>query len=377
MTALPARYADLLEKAERRHVPISALVELTHACNLRCEHCYLDLVSDRAIGALTTDEWKRVLGELADAGCLFLTLSGGEALLRRDFFEIARHARKLEFAIRVYSHGTLVTDDVADAIAELSPMAVEISLHGATAATHDGIVRRAGSFAKTTAGVRALVSRGVSVLLKCVVMKKNAAELGALRALAAELGARIHFDPEVTPKNDGSRGPVALAAQGEELERAMREVHAGASSCAHASQTGVDARLADGPCAAGRRTCHVDPKGDLFACTQWPHPVGNLRRKSFRELWESAPLFERLRATKLGDLACAGCGALAACSPCLALSLLEHGDLDGPSQTRCTGAAARAKALGVAGEPLGRATPPRGEASPATAPAALVRLRRK
>src|SRR5215471_4660046 len=117
--------AELFAAAERREVPLSALIELTHACNLDCEQCYLDLVPDRQIGALTTAEWKRILRELCDEGCLYLTISGGEPLARGDFFELASYARGLGFALRIFTNGTLVDDESADRIAALAPLGVE------------------------------------------------------------------------------------------------------------------------------------------------------------------------------------------------------------------------------------------------------------
>src|SRR5580704_13336325 len=108
-----SRYLDMFVRAQRKNVPITALVELTHACNLRCEHCYLDLLSDATIGALSTAEWKRVFGELARAGCLFLTLSGGEMLTRRDWFELACHARELGFALRLFTNAVLIDERAA------------------------------------------------------------------------------------------------------------------------------------------------------------------------------------------------------------------------------------------------------------------------
>jgi MoaA/NifB/PqqE/SkfB family radical SAM enzyme len=100
-------------RADQTLTPLSALVEITHACNVDCEHCYLDLVPDKKIGVLSLDEWKRILKELKDAGTLYLTISGGEILVRRDWFEIASHARRLGFALKLFTNGTLIDDDAA------------------------------------------------------------------------------------------------------------------------------------------------------------------------------------------------------------------------------------------------------------------------
>src|SRR4030095_7190721 len=73
------------------HAPFSAMIEISDRCNEVCVHCYQ--IQGRK-GEMSTEEIKTVLDELADMGVLFLTLSGGEPTLRKDFLDIVRHARE-------------------------------------------------------------------------------------------------------------------------------------------------------------------------------------------------------------------------------------------------------------------------------------------
>ena len=70
-----------------------------------------------------------------------LSLSGGEAMVRKDFFTIAEYARSKRFVLRIFTNGLLINAAAADRIAALHPYGVEISLYGADAATHDAITR--------------------------------------------------------------------------------------------------------------------------------------------------------------------------------------------------------------------------------------------
>jgi radical SAM protein with 4Fe4S-binding SPASM domain len=339
-------------RADQTLTPLSALVEITHACNVDCEHCYLDLVPDKKIGVLSLDEWKRILKELKDAGTLYLTISGGEILVRRDWFEIASHARRLGFALKLFTNGTLIDDDAADKMASLRLLQVEISLLGGIAATHDAIARRRGAFDKTIAGVKRLRARGVKVVLKCTAMEKNAEEIGVIETLAAELGCQFNVYFMVTPKNNGSTAPKELVATDDALLRAAKRVEELAGNRAPGSCGTLDARReekrTETPCAAGRRTCHVGPTGNLFPCTQWVEPVGSLRETSFADLWSTSAELERIRSTRVGDFpVCTRCELLSICNPCMALALLERGLPDGPSPTRCGLSELRAKALGM------------------------------
>src|SRR6478609_128315 len=89
---------QMTEKALARNIPLSVQLDLTYRCNERCVHCYLDHDDH---GEMTTAEIKDLLDQMADAGVFYLTVSGGEILMRRDFFDILEYARKRTFCIKL------------------------------------------------------------------------------------------------------------------------------------------------------------------------------------------------------------------------------------------------------------------------------------
>jgi AdoMet-dependent heme synthase len=82
---------ELNAKVTEAGVPFSVQLDVTYRCNERCVHCYLDHEDH---GEMTLQEIKSLLDQLADAGMFFLTLSGGEVMMRMDFFDILEYARQ-------------------------------------------------------------------------------------------------------------------------------------------------------------------------------------------------------------------------------------------------------------------------------------------
>jgi MoaA/NifB/PqqE/SkfB family radical SAM enzyme len=135
---------QIQERAARKKIPFSCHFDLTYHCNLNCVHCYV-VKEDRP--ELNTAEVKSILDQLAAAGTLYLSFSGGEIFTREDFFEIAEYARKLHFALRLLTNGTLIDEETADRIAALNPDLVSISIYSANPEIHDEITSVPGSFA--------------------------------------------------------------------------------------------------------------------------------------------------------------------------------------------------------------------------------------
>jgi MoaA/NifB/PqqE/SkfB family radical SAM enzyme len=323
-----SNYDRLIRVASRAHIPLSVLFEVTHRCNLGCEHCYL---TEGPVGRprpsreeLTLDEIRTVLDQLAEAGTLFLTLSGGEVFMRRDFLQILAHARSCGFSVTIFTTGTLLTPETAAELADLHPLSVEVSIYSAGPEVHDRITKIPGSHARSLRALRLLGERGVVILIKSPLMSLNSGEYRGIAALADELGAGYGFDPLLIPRRDGNPAPVGLSLERDQLRAYFsdpvlaREFHEPVKCL---PQKGEEL------CGTGRRTCMISPYGDVFPCGVHPLPAGNLREQSFREIWTGSPLLRDLRATTADQLK-NGARSLPGFR-CSALALIENGDFLG------------------------------------------------
>jgi MoaA/NifB/PqqE/SkfB family radical SAM enzyme len=127
-------------------------MELTFRCNLQCAHCYCNLPlndQDAINKELSTEKVCDILDQIADAGCLWLLLTGGEPLVRRDFLEIYTYAKKKGFMISLFTNGTLLTEKMADYLAEYPPFILEITLYGVTKETYESITGLIKTFSPT------------------------------------------------------------------------------------------------------------------------------------------------------------------------------------------------------------------------------------
>jgi MoaA/NifB/PqqE/SkfB family radical SAM enzyme len=344
----PAHYDRLVRVASRAHIPLSVLFEVTHRCNLGCEHCYL---TEGPVGRpkpradeLSLDEIHTILDDLAAAGTLFLTLSGGEVFMRRDFLDIVASARERGFSVTVFTTGTLLTPDVAGELAALHPLSVEVSIYSARPEVHDRVTRIPGSHARSLRALRLLKERGVVILIKSPLMSVNTDEVHELAALADDLGAGYGFDPMLTPRRDGDQAPLKLAPTTAQMrtffaDPVMAREFAQPVKCL--PQAGEEI------CGTGRRTCLISPYGDLFPCGVHPVPAGNLREKRFHEIWSGSPLLKELRTQTVADLR--GGAKAAPGFRCSALALLEDGDFLGPHR--------RGEAMAELNAEVQRATP--------------------
>ena len=336
------RLVRLGERAEALRIPLRGLIETTFRCPLRCAHCYCS-EDGRPISRyagreeLSTDDWKRVLDETAAAGCLELVVSGGEPLVRPDWAEILAHAVRDRFAVTLFTGGTLIDAAAADRIAGLGLVTVEMTMHAADRSLFESVTRVPGSYDRFLRGVELLRGRKVPLLLKCVLMRANAEAGGGVADFARAVGARVRYGVELSPRNDGDARPLALRMSGAQTEAWFRDDVPGPFP-GYARET-AEAMRSKAICAAGTTTFAVNPYGDVFPCNQLLIPVGSVRERPFKSIWQDAPspFLERLRGVRtFGDLpGCAGCGLAYACRRCHGVAHLETGDWLAKSPLAC------------------------------------------
>ncbi len=331
--------SEIGERAFALGVPLSVHFDLTWRCNERCIHCYLDHDDH---GEVTTAEVKHILDQLASAGTFFLILSGGEPMLRQDFFELVEYARRVMFSVKIKTNGMLIGERQAERLRELAIESVQISVYSHRSEVHDAITKVRGSLQRTLSGIRLLRDRGVQVSMAGVLMRQNMADYKEVQRLAESMGVGFTLDPTITPKLDGDTSILDLRIPNSILPDLFRDTTLVSEADEFCAPAEVDASALEAlPCSAGHTACYISPYADVFPCVQFPLPTGNLRKQSFSEVWQRSEAMKSVRAIRVSDLhTCSSCGNVATCSRCPGLAYME-GDMRGPSSVDCEKSFAR------------------------------------
>jgi AdoMet-dependent heme synthase len=325
---------NLNSKAIQFGIPLGVHLDVTWRCNERCIHCYLD---HDDLGEMTYDEIEDLMNQMAEAGVFFLTISGGEPLLRKDLFDIVRRARELTFNVKLKTNAVLIREKEAALIRELGVETVQVSIYSYRPEVHDAITKVKGSLTRSLDAIRFMVSRGLKVTIANVVMKQTRFDYPGVQKLAAELGATFTVDPTITPHINGDRSLLRLNIDRNALREIMNDkTIAGQEDQFIAVAPGADEDAMDNiPCSAGHSACYVSPYGDVYPCVQFPLPSGNVRQQKFIDIWKYSPQLEEVRSIQSRDLpVCSTCAHVGGCSRCPGLAYME-GNMRGPSTADC------------------------------------------
>lgn len=326
--------------------------ELTARCNLACVHCRAEAKADAVEGELTTAEVLRVARDIRAAGDPILILTGGEPLVRPDFFEIAEACSKQFTRVALATNGTLVDAALARRIAACGIQRVSVSLDGATAATHDAFRRLPGCYQDTLRGWDALRQAGLSVQINVTVAKHNLAEIPAILDLALARGADAFHVFVLVPVGCGAeidREKRLSRAQMEEIlrwlfdrsvelqgrvhikatcapqyYRIMRQVAQARKIEVRSAAHGMQAMTRG--CLAGSAVCFVSRIGDVQPCGYLPVRVGNVRERPFGDIWSQSDVFAALRDPDRLKGKCHVCGYRKVCEGCRARAFAETSD---------------------------------------------------
>lgn len=321
-------YNDIVRRSRKEHRLLGVHWELTYRCNERCTHCYLDVLPPGAKlpGELATEEAKRVIDELAELGALTISFSGGEVFLRKDIFEISHYARKKGFAIRFFTNGILIKPEVADKIAAVKPVVVELSVYGPDAETHDGITQVPGSFDLTMRAVKLLLERKVRCIIKTPIMRENIHQIEAMKQLAADLGISFQYDLTIVPKHTGDLSPLKHRPTDDQLLGFLQERVSPESW--HLYPQDDDFRF----CSIGMNSMDIGPYGDIFTCIGARVSAGNVRQESLVKIWRESPVWEETTNLNLANLpVCSTCELRQFCVRCHGTAAFEDGDMLGCS----------------------------------------------
>ena len=334
---------ELCRKEGRIH---SATLELTYRCNERCIHCYVDDGCDPAAPKeLSLAEYRKLLDQLKEMGCIHLLLTGGEVCLRKDFLEIAQYAVSSGFLVDVYTNGIGLTDEHFDRLCAMKVNSVSFSLYSADPAVHDGITKVPGSFERTLKRLMMFKCAGIDTYVKTVVIQQNLDSLEGLLELGRRLRIPVNPATSISDTHTGaSKAACRLEDQSQRLRAAQILQKYDPVPLQQLSRD-VNSTI----CRAGISTLSVDPYGGVHPCLAFTQPVGSIREQSLREIWENAPLMKKLRNFRFRELSekCGSCQFSAACGVCIGAAYSESGGKLCPNSDSCQWAEASYNAASV------------------------------
>lgn len=310
-------------------IPTWAKIELSTACHLHCAHCYIpaperslkrELTVLRQQKELTDGEIFSAIDQLAEMGCVLLTLTGGEIFIRKSIFDILRHAHERGFILELFTSGTPLTPDKIAELAELNVGRVQVSVYSHDAEMHDNFTGSQGSWERSVNAIRLMAESGLHVELVCSIIPDNHRELDKMRELASSLGASCSYGYPITSRTDGDQDTHTLRLNQQELRHAILSVP---NFFAMPEPKAKDARI----CPAAVNMCSITSSGDILPCSQFQLPAGNVRDGRLADVWRNSPVFSKLRGLRMGDLKGHSGETLPSyVGLCPGLNLLEEGD---------------------------------------------------
>jgi len=338
-------------KQSEKYIPLVVSWNVTRKCNLKCSHCYINAVSKQHNDELTTAESKKLIDQLSEVSRPMLILSGGEPLLRSDIFDIIRYGTQKGLRMGMGSNGALIDGDVAKKLKDAGIKTVSISLDSAIPERHDEFRGVKGSWQKAVDAIKALRENSVLVQVNTTLTQQNYGEIDNIMSLAEEIGVENYHLFFLVPTGRGAKLADISPTMYENMitntfAKTARHKLNVRPSCAPqfmriAKDMNLDMRQWIRGCIAGMYYCRIFPNGEVTPCPYLPVKLGNIREKSFKDIWFNSDIFKSLRNPTTLKGKCGACDYRNVCGGCraraygLSSDFIDYcGDLHEPGELK-------------------------------------------
>jgi len=319
----------------------------TSGCNLRCRWC------DTPYTSWLPEGERRAVGDLVSAavgsGARHVVVTGGEPLLREDIFDIAAYGTQKGLRMVMAPNGTLVTEDIAKKLIDAGIKRISISLDGASPQSHDSFRKVKGAFEGAVNAMKIAHRVGLEFQVNTTITKTNLEQIPKIQELAVKLGAVAHHIFLLVPTGRGKyivdteinaaeyeetlnwfydqrdKTPLDLKATcAPHYYRILRQRTKKEGKSISFKTHGLDAVTRG--CLGGIGFCFISHRGDVQPCGFLNADCGNIRQRSFADIWKHADVFTALRDYDRLKGKCAPCEFKRVCGGCRARAYEATGD---------------------------------------------------
>lgn len=340
----------LHQKGRRLGLPISGTFELTARCNFNCPMCYVHMTEEqvRAAGQeLTAQQWLTIARDARDQGMLFVLLTGGEPLMRKDFFEIYKGMKELGLMISINSNGSMLQGKILEQFLEDPPFRFNISLYGGCNETYRNMCGQP-VYDRVKENIRALRQAGVEVSLNLSITPYNYQDLEQIYRDARELDVNVKASAYMYPavRVNGEQygcGNRFTAEESAKWSLAWDKLRFDTEDFRQRVENISALQLAEEPecpidtdegvrCRAGTTSFWLTWNGKMTPCGMMPWPAAYPVETGFGAAWETIRS-ETAKIRLPGK--CGSCPKRSVCSVCAAACITETGAFNGVPEYLC------------------------------------------
>lgn len=298
-------------------------IDVTAKCNANCFFCYQGNTHEKK-NEITTNDILKLLKDLRQMGVYYIGFSGGEPFARNDFITILKYAKQLGFRVSLITNGQVISKKHIEILNELKINRITFSFHSINREIynkHFGLHKESQMYDVSLSNIKYAIELGMSVGIAATITKYNVEEIGEFIDFYRELGLN---------RSDIN---LNLLLEGEQTIRSFRPTKEQLEKVSHHFET----EIRDGfLCSAGIISCSIDSKGDVYPCTFFNTPVGNILNEKIQDIWNGSHYLKMLRSineTKFEK--CTKCNVKETCNPCYVSNLNETDNIFVPSESFC------------------------------------------
>lgn len=299
-------------------IPLAVLVELTHRCPLQCPYCSNPVELEASGKELSTEEWLRVIDELAEIGVLQIHFSGGEPTVRKDLVQLVQRAHDVGLYSNLITSAVMLSREKLQALADAGLNHVQISVQGANAAMADRVGGFKNGHAKKLEVAAWVHEMGLPLTVNAVMHRQNLPQLPEIIDLALQLRAQRLEVANVQYYGWALKNRAALMPTRAQMDTATAIVESARGQLHGIMEIDyvIPDYYAERPkqCMGGwgRQFFNISPAGKVLPCHAAESITGlefdSVRgNKSIRWIWDNSEAFNAYRGTGWMPEPCQSC----------------------------------------------------------------------
>ncbi len=315
--------------------PLVVIWEITRACPLACVHCRADANVRRHPLELNTEEGYRLMDQVKELGAPVFVLTGGDPLMRKDFFDLVRYGTSIGLRVSASPSATrLVTPDSMAKARAAGLMRVAISLDGASPEVHDAFRGVPGSYEMTMDCVRYAKDAGLEVQIGTTVTRRNVQDLPRMVEQLNGMDISLWNAFFLVPVG---RAQADECLSAEEHEQVLQWLHETTARVPFPIKTteaphyrriaqALGTKIPGNGVGDGKGFVFVSHIGEIQPSGFFPLTAGDIRKESIADVYRHSPLFQALRDPNQLKGKCGVCEFRATCSGSRARAWSMTGD---------------------------------------------------